>query len=164
MLHIGFIVCVQTWLFLPIFLRPLHPGCQGGPELAELALRRQRSHTEKPIPGACIISWLGTALTHDSLFSISLPLLCWFNSRHLECPLFACLSCPRFLLSFETHLAHTPFPRSNLGWPNLGPRDNFHGWQVTTSPHDNWSYWEHLPRKRSENTRGKKLLRVAGSS
>lgn len=47
---------VQTWMFLPIFLRPLHPRSQEGPELAELALHGQRSHTENPVPGAYITS------------------------------------------------------------------------------------------------------------
>lgn len=127
MLHIRVIVCVQTWLFLPVFLKPLHPQCQEGPEFAELALHRQRSHTENPIPGAYIISWLGTPVPHDSLFSISLLFFCWFNSHHLECPLLVSLYCPKFLSSFKSHLARASFPRSSVCWANLGSSDNFHG-------------------------------------
>lgn len=124
-----------VWLFLPIFLRPLNPRSQEDPELANLHLHRQRSHTENPVPEACIRSWVGTSVTHDSLLSISVLFLCYLNSLHLACPSFTSLYCLKFPPIYKTYLAQAPFPRSNLGWSNLGSSDNFrrlasHNWPL----------------------------------
>lgn len=125
-----------VWIFLSIFLKPLHPRSQEDPELTNLHLHRQRSHTENPVPGACIRSGVGTSVTPDSPLFISVLFLCDLNSLHLACPSFTSLYCLKFPPIFKIYLAQAPFPRSNLGWSNLGSSDNF---RRLASP--NWPLW-----------------------
>lgn len=141
-------------MFLSVFLKPLHPRSQEDPELTTLHLHRQRSHTENPVPGACIRSLVGTSVTPDLPLFISVLFLCYLNSLHLACPSFTSLYCLKFPPIFKIYLAQAPFPRSNLGWSKLGSSDNF-------GPCGKWRHWAHISEVLRKHQRKKmKSVRV----
>ena len=113
---------VQTWIFSSIFLRPLHPWSQEGPEPVELALHRQRSHTENPVPGAYIISCLGTPVLMTRSFpSASCSFAVWFPSPRMP---FLCLPLLlKILPIFQDPPSSSPTLKKQLGLIQLGTQE-----------------------------------------